>query len=108
MHSSTALEVHAMPVGSTRNVSVSFVGQLDYGELLTGTPLVEVSPEGTTTSDERVNDSYLQISGEAAIAGQAVLFQITGVEVDTEYELTITVGTNADQTLIGNATLLGE
>jgi hypothetical protein len=108
MHNSTALEVNSMPVGSTRNVSASFVGQLDDGELLTGTPTVIIAPTGPTLSDKRVNTSGVTISGERVLTGQAVLFQVTGVEADTEYTITITVSTNASQTLIGVATLNGE
>lgn len=107
-HTSTAYEIHGMPVGSERNVSMSFVGLLDDGELLTGTPVVTIGPTGPTLSDKRVNTSAVTISDQLVPVGQAVLFKITDVAADTEYTMTVTVSTNAGQSLIGKATLNGE
>lgn len=107
-----ALERRSKDADAARNVSASFVGQLDSGELLTGTPTVTEYTEDAdgvlttssdlTISDIAVNTAALTINGKTVAVGQAVQFKVSGGTADTNYVLRITAATDATpaQTLI--------
>jgi hypothetical protein len=78
-----------------RNAAVSFVGKLDSGELLTGTPTVTVSPSGPTLSNKAVNTAQLTIDGQTVAIGQAVQFSVSGGTAGTSYVITVQCGTTA-------------
>lgn len=100
-------------VSEYRNVSVSFSGKLDSGELLTGTPTVvvaspSVSPEDLILSSKIVNTSELAINGVTVPIGEAVQFHVTGGSVaNSPYTIRIMCSTDAtpSQNLIGNIIL---
>ena len=110
---STALEIQEKTVSEVRNISVSFSGKLDSGELLTGTPVLSVvspsvSPEDITLSNPIVSTSILTISGQSVTIGEAVQFKVTGGTVaNSPYTLGISCGTDAvpAQTLYGRVIL---
>lgn len=107
----TSPELRAMSESEVRNAAVSFVGRLDAGETLTGTPTVTevdangntVSPANLTFSNVGVNTAALTINGLSVAIGQAVQFNVTaGAGLDGDYNINVKCGTNASpaQTLI--------
>lgn len=107
---STAPQRQPASVGSTRNVAVSFSGQLDDGELLTGTPTIT---EGTTTdltiNNKAVSSAALTINGITVPIGEAVQCSVSGfVSANYPYTINISVTTDATpaQTLIGKITIV--
>ena len=74
----TAPQRHTKTVTEVRNVAVDFLGLLDDGELLTGTPtVVEVTTTDLTLASKAVNATALTINGVDCIAGQAVTFKVS-------------------------------
>lgn len=104
MPANTAPERPVITVGETRNVAVSFVGVLDDGELLTGTPIVtEVASSDLTITHQAVNNTARTISGQRVPAGKAVQFRVSGQQASrSSYTIEIKVNTNASppQTLV--------
>jgi hypothetical protein len=91
-------DVHTISAGDTEVVSVNFANWLDSGELLTGTPTVaEVSTSDLTLADKSVNSSsYVDAhTGETVFAGQAAQFSVSGGTAGTEYQIKVTVTTDA-------------
>ncbi len=102
----TAPQRRTKTVGETRNVAVSFVGVLDSGELLTGTPaVVEVTSADLTLTNKAVNGSSLVVNGETCLAGQVVTFTVAGGVADTDYQIRITATTNASNAQTLQATV---
>ena len=100
-----------MSAGETRMVGVSFIGELDSGELLTGTPTVaEVTTTDLTLANKVVNTAELTLDGVTVAIGQAVQFSITGGTAGVTYQITCTCGTDATpaQTLIQTVTIVVE
>ena len=99
----TAPERPAVMVGATRNAGVSFVGQLDSGELLTGAPTIaEVTTTDLTIANKAVSTSALVINNKTVIVGAAVTFTVSGqLAANSPYTMSIIVGTDA-----GNAQTL--
>lgn len=98
-----AIERHVKTASEVRNVAVSFVDELDSGELLTGTPTVaEVTTSDLSLTNKAVNTAALTISGKAVAIGQAVQFKVSGGTAGTTYTIKVTVSTDATpaQTLI--------
>jgi len=94
-----------MAVGSTRTAYTSFAGQLNAGELLTGSVTVEeIGTSDLTISGEAVTTAEVDINGEEVPLGKAVQFSVADAQAGVTYKLKITVSTNATpaQTLIGN------
>ena len=110
---STAPQIQAKTVSEIRNISVSFAGKLDTGELLSGTPVLEVyspsvSPEDMTLSNPIVNTSELTINGLTVPIGEAVQFKVTGgTTANSPYTLQVscTTDSNPVQTLYGRVIL---
>ena len=92
-----AKEVHTKTQGEVRNVSVSFVGMLDAGELLTGIPIVaEVGTSDLTITSPAVNTAQLTILGKNVEIGQAVTFSVSGGDPAVfDYQIGIIVSTDA-------------
>ena len=91
-------------VGAVRWVSISFVGQLDDGELLTGTPvLTEISTSDLTIDNIRINTGAVKIDGQTVAIGKAVQCRISGYQLGVTYKLEVEASTNASpaQTLKG-------
>ena len=85
-----------MKVSEIRNVAVSFIGRLDSGELLTGTPtVVEVTSTDLTISDVAVNTAQITVLGKTVATGQAVQFKVLGGAANTNYSIRITTVTDA-------------
>ena len=105
MSTNLAPERPSFPVGSIRLFSVSFVGQLDVGELLTGVPLVvEQTTTDLTISNKAVNTAALTINGKAVAIGQAVQCLVSGfLTSHRPYTIKVTCATNSTpaETLIG-------
>jgi hypothetical protein len=97
-------------VGEARTPAVSFVGVLESGELLTGTPtVVEVTTSDLTITNEVVNTAAITINSKSVAIGQAVQFKVTGqAAASSPYTLRVTASTDADpaQTIIRDLTLL--
>lgn len=91
----TVPHLRTKTVAEVRNGSVSFVGKLDAGELLTGTPTVTVSPSGPTISNQAVNTAQLTIDNQTVAIGQAVQFSISGGTAGTSYVISVRCGTTA-------------
>ena len=103
MGATTAPERPSVPEGAARNVKTSFKGQLDSGELLSGTPTItEVTTSDLTISNEALNSSTITIGDDTSVlANQAVTYTVTGQQVaNSPYTLKIVVGTDASQTLV--------
>ena len=104
MAETTAPQVPVLAVGEVRNFAVSFVGALDTGELLTGTPAVaEQNTTDLTITNKAVNTVALTINGQSVAIGQAVQFRVAGQLVaHSPYAIKITVGTTSSpaQTLV--------
>ena len=106
-----APQINEKTVSEVRNVAISFSGKLDSDELLTGTPTVvdcsPPSPETLVFANIAVNTSILTINGVSVPVGEAVQFKVTGGVADTNYDIQINCGTDANpaQTLIGVAEL---
>lgn len=96
-------------VGETRTPAVSFVGVLEPGEVLTGTPLVvEVSTSGLTLTNKAVNTVELVINGKTVAIGQAVQFKMSGQLVaNSPYMIKVTASTDASpaQTFVRKLTV---
>lgn len=103
--SNTAPQIPSKPTTAVRNAAVSFVGQLDENELLTGTPTVTVLPAtgAPTIGSIVVSTATRTINGEQVPAGKAVQFTVTGGTANVKYTFTVTCGTNSTpaQTLVG-------
>ena len=86
-----------------RNVAVSFVGKLDSGELLTGSPTVAESTGDLAIANVAVSTAALTINGASVAAGAAVQFSVSGGTAGTTYVITIACGTDSTpaQTLRG-------
>lgn len=90
-------------VSEIRNVAISFVGLLDAGELLTGTPtILEVTTTDLILANKVVNTAQLTINGRKVATGQAIQFTVSVGLADTSYEIRVTIDTDATpaQTLI--------
>ena len=106
MSASTAPQIQSKTASEVRTVAVSFVGKLDIGELLTGSPTVaEVTTTDLTIAAEAVSASALTILGETVAIGKAVTFRVSGGTAGTDYTIRVTVGTDASNTVITNVTL---
>ncbi len=76
--------------GAITDGVASFVGVLESGELLSGAPAVQVSP----------NDGFLTVDRVALGGGNtAITFRVTGGRDGTEYVLKCRCGTDSGQTL---------
>lgn len=97
----TASGLPSKPSTAVRNIAVSFEGQLDDGELLTGTPTVTVAPSGPTITLEATNSVGKTINNRKVPPRKAVTFSVSGGTNGTDYTFTVQCGTTASQTLIG-------
>lgn len=102
----TAPQRRTKTVGETRNLAVSFVDVLDASELLTGTPtVVEVTTSDLTITNKAVNNASMVVNGETCLAGQVVTCTVAGGVAGTDYQIRITVGTNASNAQTLQATV---
>ncbi len=89
-------EILEKKVSGDRNVAISFVGLLDVGELLTGTPtILEVTTTDLTLTSKVVNTAQLTLSGKTVPVGEAIQFHVTGGTANTTYSILITTITDA-------------
>lgn len=93
--------------------AVSFKSDLDVGEVLTGTPVVEEvgrgppaaadpTEEGTgdlTLTQKAVNTATLTINGEAHQPGEAVQFKVEGGVAGWAYWIRVRCSTDRGQTI---------
>lgn len=91
-------------------MAISFAGELDDGELLTGTPTItEDTTLDLTISSKAVNTSILTINGISVPIGEAVQCSVLGfVSANYPYTLNITVSTDATpaQVLTGKVVIV--
>jgi hypothetical protein len=84
-----------------RNVTVSFVNELEDGDLLTGTPTITVSPSGPTLSAAIVNTAskHIEIPDKEhwAKPGQAVQFSVAGGTAAVTYTISVQCNTEGGQ-----------
>ncbi len=106
---SLAPERHIKVAGATKNIAVSFVGELDSGELLTGTPTVSeftktsfnAAPEDDTSSSDltitniAVSTVELTINKRTVAIGLAVQMKIVGGTAGVIYRIRITTLSDA-------------
>lgn len=111
MTKNIAANVPELAVGEVRNGAYSFKGELDSGELLTGTPLVvEINTSHLTLGNKAVNTGTITVEGDSnVIAGQAVTYSVSGHQAGVTYKLKITATTTATpaQTLVEYGTFIG-
>lgn len=101
MSTLTINDVRQKHPDETRNVAVSFLGCLDAGELLQGTPTVtEVDTTALTLSAKAVSSEALTIDGVAVAAAQAVTFKVAGGTAGQTYRIKVSVGTTEGQTIV--------
>lgn len=100
---SLAREIREITTDEVRVVSVSFLGKLDSGELLTGTPTVTAAVgSGLTLSNKTVNSEAITINSVSHAIGQAVQFKADATAaVPGDWYVDITCGTDAGQTVAG-------
>lgn len=93
---------------ATKTAAVSFVPELYTGESLTGTPTVTSTPTGLTISNAQKNSTSVVINGQIVAANKAVLFSVAGGTSGTQYEITVSCGTDGTpaQTLVVECPLL--
>lgn len=104
-------EIIELKVSEVRNVATSFIGLLDDGELLTGTPtIVEITSTDLTLTNKAVNTSALTINGKTVAVGQAVQFTISTPVANTNYSIRLTAATDSTpaQTLILTVRIRGK
>ncbi len=83
-------------VNEVRNVAISFVGVLDSGEDLTGTPTVEeVATSDLTFGNQRVSTVVLEINGTSVPIAKAAQFKVNGGVANKLYTIRITAGSTA-------------
>jgi hypothetical protein len=101
----TAVKQPEFPVGSVQLFSISFVGQLDSGEKLTGTPLVtEQTTSDLTITNKVVSTAALVIDGQTVAIGKAVQCLVSGFQVaNSPYTIKVQCDTDSSpaQTKIG-------
>lgn len=105
---STALEKQRKHVSEVRNAAVSFVGELDVGENLTGVPTaVEIGTTDLVITNVAISLVALTINDRAVPIGRAVQFSVSGGLAGTTYDVRVTATTDAtpSQTLIVNTVL---
>lgn len=90
-----AEEVRTKTVAENRLVSVSFLGKLDAGELLTGTPTVVPSPAGLTITNISVSTAAHIINKVSVPTGGAVQFLASGGTGGVTYANLITCTTDS-------------
>lgn len=107
MSSNTAPQIQCKTASETRNVAVGFLGKLDSGELLTGSPTVTDASGDLTIDNEAVSSSALTIDSVSHLTGQAVQFNVAGGAAGTTYTVKIVVATDGSpaQSLIANVRL---
>ena len=91
-------------ITETRFHAVSFVGKLDTGETLTGTPTVtEIDTAHLTITNKAVNSTALTINGHSVAIGQAVQCKVvsSAMVAGTTYRILVTCTTTAGQVLNG-------
>lgn len=108
---SRALEPRYQHPSSVRNHGVDFIGELEDGELLSGTPTVTAAvlkdnrtaaeiaalptPVALTLSNKQVSGAIKTINSRRVPVAQAVLFTASGGTADVDYEITVLCGTNS-------------
>jgi len=100
-------QIHYQTVGETRNHALGFIGRLDSGELLTGTPVItEVTTSNLTIASKAVNTTTLTIDGTTHTAGQALQCSVTSATAG-EYEILWECATDSSpaQTIQGKTTI---
>lgn len=97
MARNTAPERPVSVVGNVEVCSVSVAGQLDSGELATGTPtVVEQTTSDLTITNVAVNTAALTISNKTVIVGNAIQFKVVDqVVANSPYTLKITFATDS-------------
>jgi hypothetical protein len=97
MGQNTAPERPQLMVGATRRLSISFEGQLDSGELLTGTPTItEQATTDLTITNKAVSTTALTINSKTVAIGEAVTCLVSGhVVANSPYTLSVSAGTDA-------------
>ena len=87
--------------------AVSFLGKLDAGELLTGTPTVTAAVgSGLTLSNKTVNSEAITINSVSHAIGQAVQFKVDATAATAgEWAIDITCATDNGQTVFGRVTV---
>lgn len=102
---SQAPQTGQIKLGEVRNIAVSFVGVLDAGENLTGTPTI-AAVTGLAFASIGVSSAELTINGAAVPAARAVQFKVTPSAAG-RYRILVTATSNASpaQTLIAELIL---
>ena len=99
-----APEIQCKATSGVRNVAVSFVGKLDSGEVLTGTPTAtEITTADLTFSNEAVSTAALTINGRTVPIAEAVQFKVaSGGTAGTTYRIRVSAGSDSTpaQTLV--------
>ena len=97
MTTQLALQKPTIYDGETRLGSISFVGLLDEGEKLSGTPTVEdiVTPSDLTITNVSIGTAAKTINKKLVAANKYVLCKIVGQVAGTTYTVEAPGGTNS-------------
>lgn len=88
-------------VSEVRDALVSFVGLLEGTETLTGTPtFTEKTTADLTIQSAAVSAAALTIDGAAVAAGKAGTAKLSGGVAGRVYEITVSCGTSAGNTVV--------
>jgi len=90
-----APQTYTIPPGKLKNISVSLVGQLESGVLLTGAPTaVEQVTSNLTIDQVARNTAQLTINKKTVAIDQAVQLRATGTVLGT-YSILVSCGKNS-------------
>lgn len=102
----TAPQIRSVSLGEERIISVDFMGKLDSGELLSGTPsIAEVGTSLLAITNKSVSTVELVINGSSVPAGGAVQFKVAPGSLVGSYSVDILCGTTAGQTIEGRVSI---
>lgn len=103
-----APQIYPVKKGEVRNVAVDMQGVLDAGEIMSGTPTVDVKLLNTDTqalttstdlviSDQRLNTATITVNGQSVPVAKGVQFKVdtTNGVVGKRYVFVITATTNS-------------
>lgn len=94
--SHTAPQIPIAAVGAVRNESIDLTDELDAGELLSGTPVIdEQTTNHLTIVNKVISTGELTILNVAVATAKAVQCTISGFQAGTDYVINGTITTDS-------------
>lgn len=92
----TAPQQYCKHASESVNIAIDVTGELDSGELATGTPtIVEVTTSDLTIDNKGVSTTALTILGTSVAIGEALQCRVAGGTAGTSYTIRCTFTTDA-------------